>query len=957
MITPRRVLTRLMLVPIFALSMTPAFAEKAAKPASVKSLIKSVDIPHEQFTLANGLRVIVHTDRKAPLVAVSVWYHIGSKHEPKGKTGFAHLFEHLMFNGSENAPGDFFAPLREVGATDFNGTTSFDRTNYFQTVPTGALDMALFLESDRMGHLLGGVTQEKLDNQRGVVQNEKRQGDNQPYGLSFYEILGTLFPEGHPYHHSTIGSMKDLDAASLTDVKKWFSDNYGPNNAVLVLAGDIDAQSAKPMVEKWFGDIARGADVVHPRPVVPTLTASVSKVMKDTVATTRIMRLWAVPGINDTDSTKLDVAASVLGGLSSSRLDNALVRDEKIAVSVTASSSSYEDVGIFYVSADVTPGQEPKKVGARLDAIIADFMKSGPTKDEIQRVATGAAAQTINGIESVGGFGGKAVTLAEGAVYSNDTSFYKKELVELSAVKPAAVARAMQKWLSRPVFNLTIEPGEREAYEEAKGGGTPAKLNGLPATFNYRAPDDDSHIIQPLSVTDRSKFPEVGQLTGLDFPTIERDTLSNGISVYFTRRAAVPTVQVSVSFDAGYAADPADALGTESLMLSVMSEGTKTRNSVQIAEESERLGAGISYGASMDRTSISMAMLAPNLAPSLALLSDIVRNPAFDPVEVDRVRDQKLASIASELAQPQGMAGRVIPALLYGAAHPYGRANSGTGDPAVVKTLTSQQLAAFHRRWFRPDTARIFVSGDTSLKALKPLLEKSFGTWASDRSARPVKNFDLTMPKATPKIFLLDRPSSPQSIIIAGQVLNKTGRDDLVTLRAANENLGGNFLSRINMDLRETKGWSYGSRSSISGVEGPVAFTISAPVQADRTGDSIKAVLDQMKGFLGPNGLTPEELQQTINGNVRQLPGSFETSADVLGGMINIINLERSDDYYEKLAEKYRALTAKDIDATARQAIDPNKLVFVVVGDAKKVRPQLDVVGLPVEMVSAPAVK
>jgi zinc protease len=957
MMTTRRVLTRLMVLPIFALSMTPAFAEKTVKPASVASLIKSIDIPHEQFTLSNGLRVIVHTDRKAPLVAVSVWYHIGSKHEPKGKTGFAHLFEHLMFNGSENAPGDFFAPLREVGATDFNGTTSFDRTNYFQTVPTGALDMTLFLESDRMGHLLGGVTQEKLDNQRGVVQNEKRQGDNQPYGLSFYEILDTLFPEGHPYHHSTIGSMKDLDAASLGDVKKWFSDNYGPNNAVLVLAGDIDAASAKPMVEKWFGDIARGADVAQPHATVPTLPAPVSKVMKDNVATTRIMRLWAVPGLNDADSTKLDVGASVLGGLSSSRLDNALVRDEKIAVSVTASSWAFEDVGIFFVSADVTPGQDPKKVGERLDAIIADFMKTGPSKDEIQRVATGAVAQTINGIESVGGFGGKAVTLAEGAVYSNDASFYKKELAELAKVKPADVTRAMQKWLSRPVFNLTIEPGERAAYEEAQGGGAPAKMQGLPTTFNYRAPGDDSQVIQPLSAVDRSKFPEVGALTGLDFPTIERSTLSNGIEVYFTRRAAVPTVQLSVSFDAGYAADPADALGTESMMLSVMSEGTKTRNSVQIAEASERLGAAISYSASMDRTSISMGTLAPNLAASLELLSDIVRNPAFDPVEVDRVRDQKLASISAELSQPQGMAGRVLPTLLYGATHPYGRANSGTGDPAVVKALTPQQLAAFHRRWLRPDTARIFVSGDTTLGALKPLLEKSFGTWASDRSARPVKNFDLAITGATSKIYLVDRPNSPQSVIVAGHVLQQTGRDDLVTLRAANENLGGSFLSRINMDLRETKGWSYGSRSSISGVEGPIAFTISAPVQADRTGDSIKAILDQVKGFLGPNGLTPAELQQTINGNVRQLPGSFETSADVLGGMVSIVNLGRPDDYYEKLAEKYRGLTAKAIDATARQAIDPNKLVFVVVGDAKKVRPQLDVVGLPVEMVAAPAVK
>lgn len=954
----RRNLARLMVLPIFALSMTPAFAQKAAKPAPVAALTKAVDIPHESFTLPNGLTVITHTDRKAPVVAVSTWYHIGSKHEPKGKTGFAHLFEHLMFNGSENAPGDFFAPLREVGATDFNGTTNFDRTNYFQTVPTGALDLTLFLESDRMGHLLGGVTQEKLDNQRGVVQNEKRQGDNNPYGLVFYEILSTLFPEGHPYHHSPIGSMADLDAAKLEDVKQWFRDGYGPNNAVLVLAGDIDAKTARPMVEKWFGDIPRGPDVKQPRPDVPTLPAAISKTMKDRVATTRLYRLWTIPGLNHADATKLEVAASVLGGLSSSRLDNALVRNEKVAVSVTAAAQTFEDVGIFFVTADVKPGEDAAKVGARLDALIADFVKTGPTKDEVQRVAVSGIAQTINGIESVGGFGGKAVTLAEGKVYSNDSAFYKKELAELAKVKPADVTKALGTWLTRPVFNLTVEPGDRPAYQEAKtSGGAAAKAGEFPATFNYAPPGDDAIGAAPLAAADRSKFPEVGQLTGLDFPDIVRDKLGNGIEVVFAKRTGVPVVQVSVQFDAGYAADPADALGTQSLMLGVMQEGTRTRSSVQIAEESERLGININYGASMDRTTIGMSALTPNLGASLALLADVVRNPAFAPAEVERVRGQQLARISAELTQPQAIAARILPAKLYGANHPYGRSPTGTGNPDVVKALTGDQLAAFHRRWFRPDTARIFVVGDTDLKTAKAMLEKSFGNWPSDRMARPVKDFASPIPTPTPKIYLVNRPNSPQSFIMGGEVLSVSGRDDLVTLRAANENLGGNFLSRINMDLRETKGWSYGSRSQIGGVEDRTFYMVTAPVQADKTGPSIKALQDQIGSFLTTKGITPTELQQTINGNVRGLPGTFETSGDVLGGVANIVNLGRPDDYYEKIADKYRAMTAADIDATARKLIDPAKLVFVVVGDAAKVRPQLDGLGLPVEEVAAPAAK
>ena len=331
---------------------SPALAQNVDAPSppsadpAVAALVDRIDIPFERFTLDNGLTVIVHTDRKAPVVAVSVWYDIGSKDEPAGSTGFAHLFEHIMFNGTENAPGDFFTWLQDIGATDLNGTTNPDRTNYFETVPTGALDRALFLEADRMGHLLGALTQETLDNQRGVVQNEKRQGDNQPYGLLRYYIFENLVPRGHPYYHSTIGSMQDLNGASLDMVQNWFRQNYGPNNAVLVLAGDIDAATARPMVERWFGAIPRGPQAVEPHIDVPTLPAPVARVVTDRIATPRIYRMWAIPGWVNDDSAELQIAGSVLGGLASSRLDNALVRDEQLAVSVSAGAQAFEDLGI-----------------------------------------------------------------------------------------------------------------------------------------------------------------------------------------------------------------------------------------------------------------------------------------------------------------------------------------------------------------------------------------------------------------------------------------------------------------------------------------------------------------------------------------------------------------------------------------------------------------------------------
>ncbi|MBB6426559.1 pitrilysin family protein [Sphingopyxis sp. JAI128] len=935
----------------------PALAKaKAADPAPISELVKAVDIPYQSFTLDNGLRVIVHEDRKAPVVAVSVWYRVGSKHEPKGKTGFAHLFEHLMFNGSENAPGDFFEPLQQVGATDSNGTTNVDRTNYFETVPTGALDRALFLESDRMGHLLGAVTQEKLDNQRGVVQNEKRQGDNNPYGLLRYEIFENLFPTGHPYHHSTIGSMADLDAASLDDVKKWFTDNYGPNNAVLVLAGDVDVATAKAKVQEWFGDIPRGPAVAMPATPVPTLPAPLAKEVKDQIPTTRIYRMWAIPGLNDPEAVPLQMAMGVLGGLSSSRLDNALVRRDPVAVSVSAFAQPFEDAGILLVQADVKDGVDPAHVGKRLDEEIASFLASGPTADELQRTAASYLAGTISGLESVGGFGGKAVTLAEGALYSNDPAYYKVELDRMAKATPEQVKAVAQKWLSRPAFSLTYTPGERTEGGENRGGAVKdGKVAAAIQPDRYWNPDlgDTGPAISgATSFADRSTLPAVADLTALDFPAIERTKLRNGVEVVFARRSAVPTVNVAVSFDAGYAADPHSALGTQSLMLSLMDEGTTSLDSIAFAEAKERLGAQIDASANADETVFSLFALKPNLGASLGLLADYIRNPAFDGKELERVRAQQLNRLKAERSNPNALASRVLLPVLYGAEHPYGIPPSGLGNEAAVKAATRDDLAAFHATWIRPDNARIFVVGDTTLAEVKKQLDATLGQWKAPATAKPVKHFEIAIPAPSPRILLVDRPKSPQSVILAGRVLDAKGGDSLEALRTANDIFGGNFLSRFNMNLRETKGWSYGVRTRISSDKDRIAWVAAAPVQADRTGDSIKELQSELTAFLGTKGVTAQEREWSTNGSIRELPGSFETSGDVLSGVRNIVKFGRPDNYYESLPATYEGMTLAQIDAAARKMLSTDDLVYVVVGDAAVVKPQLDGLGLPVETVS-----
>lgn len=901
----------------------------ALRAAPVSELVSEVNIGWKRFTLDNGLTVIVHEDRKAPVVTVSVWYNVGSKDEPKGSTGFAHLFEHLMFGGSENAPGSYLGRMRNLGPSNLNGTTWFDRTNYFQTVPTPALEQALFLESDRMGYLLGEVGQEVLDLQRGVVQNEKRQGDNQPYGLFEYAQLEALFPEGHPYRHSTIGSMADLDAASLETVRNWFRDKYGPNNAVVVLSGDIDEASARTLMNRYFGAIPRGPVNTPAQADVPTLSAPIVQTMQDRVATTRLTRSWAVPGLLSEDAVPLAVAAQVLGGLASSRLDNQLVRGEQSAVSVSASLSDFHRVGIFDISVNVKPGQDAAEVGRRLDAILADYIAQGPTEEEVARVATRYVSGRIQSLEQVNG---KANVLAEGQLYAGDPDHYRKELAQYASVTPAQVTAAMQRWLTRPVFDLTIAPGEREPYIEASA--------------EKPAPTPAAEIKRVA----RDPMPPIGEVPDLVFPTVERTTLKNGIQVVYAHVDTVPFTRVAVEFDAGFAADRPDRLGAHSLMLDLMDEGTTTRNANQLAEEQERLGASIQVGASMDRDAANLTTVSANLTPSLTLLSDVVRNPAFAAAEVDRLRAQRLAALASEATQPAAMAARALPPLIYGPESPYGRSFTGTGDTATVMALTRGDLVQEHQTWVRPDNATIFVVSDLPLSEVSAQLDAAFGDWTAPSTPRGTKTFTDALPQPANRIVLIDRPQSPQSLIYGGAVLPLSGTDDLLTLNAANVTLGSDFLSRINSDLRETKGWSYGVRANVNMLEHRVPYIVNAPVQADRTGESVAALIAQYDRFLKTEGVTPQELERTINGNTRSLAGSFETSGQILGALRQNAQYKRPDDYQSTLATRTRTLTAQQLDEAARQVIRPDQFTWVVVGDASVVKPQLEALGLPVEV-------
>ena len=657
-----------------------------------------IDIPYTRYVLDNGLTLIVHEDHKAPIVAVNMWYDVGSADEKPGKTGFAHLFEHLMFNGSENFNDDYFKPFDRVGATGMNGTTNFDRTNYFQVVPKTALDMALWMESDRMGHMLGAVDQARLDEQRGVVQNEKRQGENQPYGKVFLTIFENMYPDAHPYDHSVIGSLADLDAASIEDVHEWFKRYYGAANTVIAVAGDVDPEDVKARVEKYFGHIAAGPPLIKPALAVEKRSQATRMTMEDRVPQARVYKVWAVAPFGDPDLEYLDMAGDVLATGKNSRLYKRLVYEDQIATSVVAGVFGRELGGLFFVWATAQPGQDLGEVERVLDEEMARFLKEGPSKLEMERSRTGKQAGFLRGAERIGGFGGKSDILASGEIYYGDAGAYKTVQRTINSATSKDIRAAANRWLSAGEFVLEVHPF---------------------ADYKVAA----STVDRSVGVPEVTEFPE-GR-----FPDRETATLSNGMKVVLATRTTVPVVEMSLMMNAGYAADQFGKPGTADLAMAMLDEGTSSRNALQISDELERLGAELGAGSNLDMSSVGMSALKKNLDRSLDLYADVILNPSFPSKEFDRLKKQQLAGIQREKTQPRTMGLRVLPRLMYGEGHAYAQPLTGSGTEESVQSMTVDELSAFHATWFKPNNATLVVVGDVTMAELMPKLEKRFGGW------------------------------------------------------------------------------------------------------------------------------------------------------------------------------------------------------------------------------------
>ncbi|MGL3823468.1 M16 family metallopeptidase [Sphingopyxis sp. R3-92] len=902
-----------------------------AAAAATSQGVAGIDIPHEEFTLPNGLRVIVQTDHTVPVVAVNIWYHVGSRNEDPGRTGFAHLFEHLMFQGSENHRDEYFRPFEQVGVTDRNGTTSFDRTNYYQTVPTPALDMALWMESDRMGHFLGAVTQEMLDEQRGVVHNEKKQRDGQPYGLVMDELLSGIFQAPHPYSHMPIGSSADLDAANLEDVQAWFKSWYGPNNAVLVLVGDVTLADAKKKAKRYFGHIAPSASVPKDVPDTPRLTESTRAIFPDRVPHVAIYRAWPAPHSEADDAAALQVLGSILGGGGSSRLRDRLIQRERVSTAVSAGYSGLEIAGVFSVTARVNDGVEAARVEALLDEEVRRMIAEGPTQAELDRVRFAIRAALVKGLPKVSM---RAEILNQCATLNGRADCWREGIERLMALTPDRVRQAAKRWLDAPSHTVEVQKSEVAAGSLPE----PAAPDIVRAPAVVPPPDPKFRAVG--KGIDRSRgVPQVTEFPELELPPFQYATLSNGIDVTVVERSDAPLLTLAITLPGGVLADRRDGGKPlrASLTGSMLSRGAGNYDALEFAARAEEIGAQVGGSVSNDFTSFTMQGVKEKLGESLDLLNDLMFRPQFDATEIERTKEQAAASLASARSQPAGAVRRIVPHLLYGPDHLSGELVT----EEVINAVTREDMVAFHKDRMRADGAQIVVVGDTTMAEIMPILEARFGSWKKSGAVEPAQNVEAALP-AKPRVFLIDQPGAPQSMVAVAQLIPGQENDAATdAIDMATGVLGGGFVSRLNMNLREDKSWSYGAGASSGGGKDQRAWSASAMVQADRTADSMREIRDEIARFVSRETPATKAEIDRQKATLYALPGGLASNDMVAMVLLNARSSGWPDDYIEQYAARVRAMTPEQVTDAFARTIRPDALTWVVMGPLDQIEEQV----------------
>ncbi len=911
-------------------------ASMLASAPGAEGALRLPEIAFEKYTLPNGLQVILHQDSSTPIVGVNVWYHVGSKNERPGRTGFAHLFEHMMFQGSKHYDADYFGPLQEAGGR-LNGSTSLDRTNYWETVPSNYLELALWMESDRMGFLLPAMTQARLDNQRDVVRNERRQSyENRPYGLTYETMLAALYPPEHPYSWSTIGSMEDLGAASHEDVSDFFRRYYHPGNASLCLAGDFDPARAKRLIAKHFGPLPAGPKVEKLEPRTVALEKPERIRMTDRVGLARLYLAWHTVPMFAADDAELEVLGDVLGSGKTSRLYRSLVREKQIAQDVQATQNSGELAGGFYISAGARPGHTLAEIEAAILEEIRRIQAEPPAADEVTRSLSRREAQLVRALESVSEFGGRADRLNMYNVYTGDPGFLNKDFARYLKVDPAGVQRVAKEYLSRPCVALEVVPGKEVKI-------TPDPRTAAAATRAELAKRvHQSPVVPPPPAPedpDRAALPKPAPEPTFRLPPIHRGKLSNGMQVLVVESHELPSVNVHAVFPAGRCCDPPEKPGLAALMAAVWDEGTPKRNAEQIADELAGMGATLSVSADWDATVVRLYSLKRQLAGALDVYADVLQHPAFPGPELERQRKTALGRLIQVRDEPNALAGMAVAGVLYGRDHPYGKPQFGT--PGALKSIARDELEGFYRKWIRPDLATLIVVGDATPEKITRELEKAFSGWKAEPSSSRPAFPDL--PAAKPAgIVLIDKPGAAQSVIAVSLVGVHRNSPDYFPLLVMNSVFGGQFSSRLNMNLRENKGYTYGARTHFDWrVHQPGPFLATASVQTAITHLALVEFLKEFAGMCGDRPVEKDELEFSKTYLTRGFPAGFETPGAVAQQLETVIVYGLPDDYFNTVVPGVSAVAADDVLRVAKQHLDLGRLRAIVVGDRKKIEAEL----------------
>ena len=906
---------------------------QAADPVTTAGAGTPLTPPHiafQKYKLANGLEVILSEDHRLPLAAVNLWYHVGPANERAGRTGFAHLFEHMMFQGSKHvARGEHIGLLEGAGASDLNGTTDFDRTNYFQTVPSNQLELALWLESDRMGFLLDTLDQSKLTNQKDVVRNERRESiENRPYGVVDEEVFHQLFPPSHPYHADIMGSHADIEAAGLEDVRAFFRQFYVPNNATLAIVGDIDPAKTRALIEKYFGPIPAGAPV--PRNVVatPTIKAERRAIVHDKVELPRVYLAWlSAPFFTAGDATA-DVLAQILGEGHSSRLYKELVYQQQLAQSVSANQESLQLSSVFLISATARPGVTPEKLEHAIDAQLTAIANNGPTPAEMTRAKNQIESQTIRGLEARG-VGGIADLLNQYNHYVGNPDYLTADLERHRKVSAAAV-QALARSLT-PNSRVTVYgvPGERVVNDVARTGSSAPVPAGAAAAAPV-ATDSDW----------RSHPPAPGPNPALKLPTPQRLQLPNGLTLLLVEQHQLPVVAANLVVLSGSETNPLDKPGLAAFTAAMLDQGTNRRSALQIADDAAQSGVQLSTGSTSDSATVSVRALTRDLPAAFDLLSDVVLNPTFAPAEIERVRTSRLTELAQQHDNATALANRALAQALYGSGHPYGHIELGTRGSLTA--ITRDDLVGFWHSGYTPARTALVVAGDLTASQLKELAQRYFGAWSGTTAA---PSAPAAPAASSRRIIIIDRGTSPQTALRIGEVGVARNNPDYAALEVMNAALGGIFTSRINLNLRERHGYTYGAGSQFAFRRGPGPFLVGSGVRTDVTAPAVQEIFHELERIRA-EPVTAQELGLARDSVSRSLPGDFEANAQTARSIGQLYVYGLADDYYQHLPAALDAVTAQDVLRVASQYVKPDQMVTVAVGDRARIEPGLSALGL-----------